>query len=179
MSLCNENCFSNYSLNLLHNNKITSSAENRHGCCFVQYIWSSVPKTLCNRLWAQVIMPSSAYKVPIFNGDERNFELWEIKFLGLMRIRGLSQVFTNPSSSDLDKKADAFAELIQCLDDTSLSLIIRDARDDGGKALNILRSHYLSKGKPRIITLYTELTSLKLEKETITDFIIRTETLAS
>ena len=96
-----------------------------------------------------------------------------------MRIRGLSQVFTNPSSSDLDKKADAFAELIQCLDDTSLSLIIRDARDDGGKALNILHSHYLPKGKPRIITLYTELTSLKLEKETITDFIIRAETLAS
>ena len=69
-------------------------------------------------------MASSAYKVPIFNGDERNFEFWEIKFLGLMRIRGLSQVFTNSSSSDLDKKADAFAELIQCLDDTSLSLYL-------------------------------------------------------
>lgn len=56
-----------------------------------------------------------------------------------MRIRGLSKVFTEPSTEiDADKKADAFAELIQCLDDTSLSLIIRDARDDGGKALNIL-----------------------------------------
>ena len=125
-----------------------------------------------------VIMASSAFKLPIFNGDERNFELWEIQFLGLMRIIGLSQVFTNPSSSDPDKKADAFAELIQCLDDTSLSLIIRGARDDGGKALSILRIHYLPRGKQRIITLYTELTSLKLEKETITDFTIKAETLA-
>ena len=40
--------FFNYSLNLLHNNKTTSSAENRYGCCLVQYILSSVPKTLCN-----------------------------------------------------------------------------------------------------------------------------------
>lgn len=98
-----------------------------------------------------------------------------------MRIRGLSKVFTEPSTEiDADKKADAFAELIQCLDDTSLSLIIRDARDDGGKALNILRRHYLPSGKPRIITLYTELTSLKMERnENVTDFIIRAETLAS
>ena len=122
---------------------------------------------------------SSSYKVPYFDGDERNFELWQIKFLGLMRIRGYYDVFNDASDSvDQDKNAHAFAELIQCLDDRSLSLIVRDALDDGRAALNILKGHYLPKGKPRIITLYTELTSLKFGRnESLTDFVIRAETV--
>lgn len=121
----------------------------------------------------------SSYKTPIFNGDERQFEMWQMKFLGLMRLKGLHLVFQENNTVDEDKNAEAFAELIQCIDDRSLSLIMRDAKDDGKNALKILREHYLPKGKPRIITLYTELTSLKLQKETITDFIIRAETIAS
>jgi chitinase len=50
---------------------------------------------------------------------------------------------------------------------------MRDATDDGRKALQILRDHYANQGKPRIITLYTELTSLKKElHETVTDYLI-------
>jgi hypothetical protein len=64
-------------------------------------------------------------------------------------------------AADSVKNMNAFAELIQFLDDRSLSLVIRDAANDGRKALGILREHYLSKGKPRVISLYTELTSLK------------------
>jgi hypothetical protein len=57
---------------------------------------------------------------------------------------------------------------------------MRDAVDDGRKALRILRSHYAGKGKPRIIALYTELTSLrKSSSELITDYVIKAETAAS
>ena len=63
-------------------------------------------------------------------------------------------------AADATKNTDAFAELVQCLDDRSLTLINRYAANDGRKAFGILREHYRSKGKPRIITLYTELTSL-------------------
>ncbi|GAB1602680.1 hypothetical protein Ahia01_000547800 [Argonauta hians] len=118
----------------------------------------------------------------IFNGDERDYEIWEVKFFGLMRIRGLQNILSSldEEQNDFDdnENLDLFAELTQSLDDKSLSLIIRDARNNGRKAFKILRDHYLPKGKPRIITLYTELTSLvKNSDETVTDYIIRAETL--
>lgn len=57
-----------------------------------------------------------------------------------------------------------------------MSLVMRDAADDGRKALQILRSYYAGKSKPRIISLYTELTSLQKEaNESVTDYIIRAE----
>jgi len=57
---------------------------------------------------------------------------------------------------------------------------MRDARDDGKKALEILRAHYAGSGKPRIIALYTELTSLvKHPNESVTDYVIRAETAAA
>ena len=55
-----------------------------------------------------------------------------------------------------------------------------DAKDDGRKALQILREHYTSSGKPKAIALYTELTSLKLQaNEEVTDYMIRAETAAA
>ena len=126
-------------------------------------------------------------KGPLFDGDERKFELWEIKFLGYLRLKKLDTIFTplaedaneETRAADATKNADVFAELIQTLDDRSLTLIIRDAANDGRKALAILREHYRSKGKPRIITLYTELTSLKMAgDENITDYVLRAETAA-
>ena len=74
------------------------------------------------------------------------------------------------------KNEECYAELIQFLDDKSLSLVMRDAADDGRKALKILREHYASQSKPRIITLYTELTSLEMGmNETVTEYLIRAE----
>ena len=52
------------------------------------------------------------------------------------------------------------AELVNLIDDKSLALIMRDAPDEGRKALEILRAHYAGCSKPRVITLYTELTRL-------------------
>lgn len=73
-----------------------------------------------------------------------------------------------------------FAELVQCLDDRSLSLILREARDEGRKSLAVLREHYQGKWQPRILALYTELTSLKKdENESTTDYMLRAETAAT
>ena len=55
-----------------------------------------------------------------------------------MRLQKLYNIFI-PSSSEREldeaKNADAFAELVQCLDDRSLALVIREAKDNGRKAL--------------------------------------------
>jgi len=119
-----------------------------------------------------------------FDGDEKSYELWETKFLGHLRLLGLKDtILSEPPArgeeeeDPADKNEEAYAELIQYLDDKSLSLVMRDAADDGRKALQILRGYYAGKGKPRIISLYTELTSLqKMANESVTDYIIRAET---
>lgn len=126
----------------------------------------------------------SRYSRLQFDGDERKYEIWETKFLGHLRLQGLKDVILKAEGDeeadgeDDDKNAEAYAELIQFLDDKSLSLVMRDAVDDGRKALKILRGHYAGVGKPRIISLYTELTSLTNEKnESVTDYIIRAEAI--
>ncbi|TWW53759.1 hypothetical protein D4764_0190480 [Takifugu flavidus] len=119
-----------------------------------------------------------------FNGDEKNYELWETKFLGQLRLLGLKKTILHEpdegedgAEEDAEKNEEAYAELIQLLDDKSLSLVMRDAADDGRRALQILRDHYAGKGKPRVINLYAELTSLqKAVNESVTDYIIRAET---
>ena len=100
-----------------------------------------------------------------FSGEEDSYELWEVKFVGHCHLNKIHAVILPEAEGgvaddalDEDKNAEAFATLVQCLDDRSLSLIIRDARNDGRKALRILREHYLSQGKPRVIALYNELT---------------------
>ena len=129
--------------------------------------------------------PSTRWQTLVFCSDERKFEQWEVKFLGYMLLRKLKDTMLyNPSpiqvtipadgdnparvetqeQDDTEKNAEAFAELIQFLDERSLALVMRDARDardKGREAFKILRNHYTGSGKPRIITLFTQLTSLK------------------
>ena len=97
-----------------------------------------------------------------FDGEERRYEQWECKFLGYMKLRKLKSIILLPDGEDLpdgfqSKNETAYAELIQFLDERSLSLVMRD---DGRKALKILRNHYGGTGKPRVISLYTTLMSL-------------------
>eukprot|EP00795_Rhopilema_esculentum_P006613 gene6613-12151_t len=93
-----------------------------------------------------------------------------------MKLRNLKTTILSDEDVNPSKNEEAFAELIQFLDDKSLSLIMRDAVDDGRNALKILRAHYAGTGKPRIISLYTELTSLiKSPEESVTDYVIRAE----
>ncbi len=119
----------------------------------------------------------------MFDGDETKYELWETKMLGHFHLSGLKDtVLREPVSeaeiaADENKNADAYAELILLLDDKSLSLVMRDAPNNGRKALEILREYYAGRGKPRIINLYTTLTSLqKASDESVMDYIIRAET---
>ena len=125
--------------------------------------------------------PSNQWKNITFDGDERKFELWEIKFLGYMKIRKLKHILTGEDEDITpDQNETAFAELIQFLDERSISLIMRDARDDGRKAFQILKEHYAGSGKPRIISLYTQLTALKKKpNELMTDYILRAESDAN
>ena len=72
---------------------------------------------------------------------------------------------------DAGKNAEAFAELALSVDDRTLSLILRDAKDKGREALNILRQHYMSASETRVSGLYTELTTLKKENaESLTTY---------
>ena len=105
--------------------------------------------------------PRTRYGRLLFDGDDQKYEQWEIKFLGYIRFK-LKDTITAAEDTDIDaaKNEEAFAELIQFLDDKSLALVMRDAQDDGKKALKILRAHYTGTGKPRVISLYMELTSL-------------------
>lgn len=128
---------------------------------------------------------SSRWSRLLFDGEEKNYELWETKFLGHMRLQGLKDtILREPVTGDEEeydddegKNEEAYAELIQFLDDKSLSLVMREAQDDGRKALKILRNYYAGQGKPRIVSLYTELTSLqKSSNESVTEYVIRAET---
>ena len=118
---------------------------------------------------------------PMFTGDERSFEIWELKFTSYLRICSLHKIIESTDEADVnqDQNAQVFAELVQCLDDRSINLIIRDARDDGRKALKILQEHYRPKGKARVITLYTELTSLLKGTESVTDYIVKAESITA
>ena len=73
----------------------------------------------------------------LFDGNESKYELWEVKFLCYMRLQKLYDVFVRLESEkeppNEERQADAFAELVQCLDDRSLSLVIRDARDESAR----------------------------------------------
>jgi hypothetical protein len=117
-----------------------------------------------------------------FDGDEANYEMWEDKLLAYMKLHKLKNVI-NPDSNTVatqDQKEESYAQLVQFLDKTSHSLVMRDGKDDGRKALSILREHYRGSGKQRIISLYTTLTTLQKGKdEDLTSYIIKAENAAT
>nr|XP_002732760.1 PREDICTED: cytosolic 5'-nucleotidase 1A-like [Saccoglossus kowalevskii] len=77
----------------------------------------------------------------LFDGDESKYELREVKFLGHMRLQKLDEVIApaqdGAEEPEAGKNKDAYAEHVQCLDDKSLSLVIREAHNDGRKALKV------------------------------------------
>ena len=107
-----------------------------------------------------------------FSGDAEDFELWAVKLKAHLRLNKLYKTLQAATDGDEEKNADLYSTLVQVLDDKSLNLIIRDAEDDGRKAFQIMVEHYQGTSKPRIISLYCELTSLnKSEKETVTESV--------
>ena len=102
--------------------------------------------------------PSNQWQSLIFDGDERKFELWETKILGYLKVKGFKEIFSGEEVPDEGKNELAFAELIQFLDQRSLALVMRDARE----ALKILRAHYEESGKHSgNIMLCNQLTTLR------------------
>ena len=101
--------------------------------------------------------------------------------MGYLKIKKLKDVVTSTAETvDDDKNEEVYAELIQVIDEKSLALIMRDAKDDGREAMKLLREHYAGKGKPRVISLYTELTSLyKKADESATEYMLKAEKISS
>lgn len=127
----------------------------------------------------------SKIKWPTFDGRAEEYELWEERMLCCMHAAGLKQTIlhepTGPLSAEQQAQddklnADAYCVLAPLLDNTSLGMIFRDTKDKGRESLRVLRKHYLGKGRPRIVSLYITLTTLKkADTETVTEYIIRAE----
>ncbi|TWW74414.1 hypothetical protein D4764_14G0004170 [Takifugu flavidus] len=102
-------------------------------------------------------------------------ELWETKFLAYLRLLNLkSTIRSEPPGEasegavdDAAKNEDAYAELIQLLDDKSLSLVMRDAADDGRKALKILREHYAGRQCDEDIAQFKDFNSFEPHKHVL------------
>ena len=107
--------------------------------------------------------------------------------LAYLRMRDLKKTILPTSEGgigdfevDPEKDETAFSELIQFLDKRSLGLVMRDGVNSGRKSLKILREHYAGSGKPRVMVLYTRLSSLeKRPNEEVTDYVVRAEEVAS
>lgn len=60
----------------------------------------------------------------VFDGDEKNCELWETEFVGHLCLQGLRDILKQPTNmegeEDTPKNAAVCAELIQFLGDKSL-----------------------------------------------------------
>ena len=52
----------------------------------------------------------------VFDGDEEKYELWEVNFLGHLRIQKLHGVLKETTPNP-EKNAEVYAELVQLLDD--------------------------------------------------------------
>ena len=96
-----------------------------------------------------------------FDGDPNSFQIWETRFLAyLYTLDETVHTAISPKEEGKNDAADfpkknrrAYAELVQVLDERSLQLIMRVAKDDGRLAFSILQKHYASTEKPRVLTL--------------------------
>jgi len=123
-----------------------------------------------------------------FDGKTESFPTWEIRFTNYLYTvdKGVHKAILQPVTGVDDdddfktKNKRAYAELVQVLDERSLQLIMSDAPDDGRNALKILKQHFASTEKPRVLKLYEELTTLRMNTdEDVTDYIIRAERAAT
>ena len=70
--------------------------------------------------------------VPLFTGDAEDFELWSVKFKGMIRLQNLNDTLEGTETTDFDNKnAKLFAHLVNCFDDKSVGLNILIKESDG------------------------------------------------
>jgi len=110
----------------------------------------------------------------LFDGDSNNFSIWETRFTSYLYTTALLLKEEDDAADFNKKNKRAYAELVQVLDEQSLQFVMRNAKEDGRKAFKILKEHYASTQKPRVLTLYEQLTTIKMnDTEDITDYLIR------
>ena len=116
----------------------------------------------------------------LFDGEESHYEQWEVKLLAFLSLRKLKKTVLGIGVMDYNKNEQAFSEIVQLLDNRSIHLVMREAKDDGKKALEILREHYAGTGTSRIMSLYFVLCTLQKNKnESLIDYVIRAENAAA
>ncbi len=106
----------------------------------------------------------------VFDGEESSYEQWEVKFLAYLSLRKLKRTVLGEGPPNVNKNEQAYSEIVQHIDNRSLSLVMREAADDGQKALEILREHYAGAGESRIMSLYATISTLQMKSsENLTD----------
>eukprot|EP00794_Sanderia_malayensis_P017214 gene17214-18935_t len=119
-----------------------------------------------------------------FNGEAESFSIWKTRFTNYLYTldKGIHDAIAGEEEGDdfEEYNRQAYAELVQVLDERSLQLVMNDAANDGQAAFQILKNHYASIEKPRVLTLYEELTTIKMgSDEDIADYTIRAERAAT
>ena len=132
--------------------------------------------------------PSHGRNRLYFSGNPENYKVWETRFVNYIYTldKSVHKALLPPENGIdddddfADKNRRAYAELVQVLDERSLMLIMNDHADNGRESFKALKAHYDSTEKPRVLTLYEEITTLKMQiHESPTDYIIRAEQAAS
>ena len=120
-----------------------------------------------------------------FDGNAESFQVWETRFTNYLYTidRGLYEAIIGDDEEGehfAENNRRVYAELVQVIDKRSLHLIMHDTANDGRAAFRILKEHYASTEKPRVLSLYEELTTLKMaSEEDTTDYLIRAERAAT
>ena len=98
-----------------------------------------------------------------------------------MAIKDLKKtILSSTYEADACKNEKAYAKLVLLLDETSLAIIMNDAKDKGRDALSLLTDHNRGSVKLRIQTMYTNLCNRKYPYgEDLTEYISVAERLAS
>ena len=114
---------------------------------------------------------------------QKEMQIMGTKELSYLKLKELKDVFGfDGMSTDKNELAlaIALALLVQYLDERSLLLVMRVARNNIREAVRIHRAQYAGSSKPSIITLYNHLTTLtKNHSESITDYIISAENIST
>ena len=82
--------------------------------------------------------PSAIQKALQFDGDESEYAIREKRMLAYMKVKKLKEFILPGTVASSDKREECYAELVQFLDERSLCLVMRDAKDHGRKALEVL-----------------------------------------
>ena len=117
--------------------------------------------------------------------NAESFQVWETRFANYLYTidKGLYEGIVGDDEEGehfAENNRRVYAELVKVIDKRSLHLIMHDTANDGRAAFRILKEHYAITEKPRVLSLYDELTTLKMASdEDTTDYLIRAERAAT